>query len=313
MLGIIAIGKQFLAQYNQDKIGQLSAAFAYGALFAIGPLLLIIISVAGFIFGDQAVRGTLFSQLTDVMGAETAQTIEDAVAATRQSSSGITAFIIGTAGLLLAAAALTSQMQNTFNVIFSVVPDPKAGLKRTVYVRLKNISLVLLGGLFVAASIVVSTLIFGLGDTINDNLNLPAVTLEVLNNFVSFVILATITYFIYKVLPDVKIPRNMALLAACAVSLLFLLGKILLSVIIANNGAVSAYGAAASLVTLLLWIYYSGQILFIGAEGIKLYATNHDIIFKPKKYNLRRTTIYLDGDSRISRLAQAWDRVFKRK
>lgn len=305
--------KQVLEAYTQDKIGQLSAAFAYGAIFSIGPLLLVLISAVGFIFGEQAVQGKLFSELSGIVGAETAETLQKAVAETHQSGGSTIALVVGTAGLLLGAAGITSQLQNSFNTILGVVPDPKSGLKRTAYVKLKNILLVLLGGLVVAASVVASTLIVGLGDRVQSELGIPAVVLELLNNLVSLSIMMLILYLVYRVLPDVHIPRLLVLKTAFVIALLFLLGKIILGFIIGNNGTASAYGAAASLVTLLLWVYYSGQILFIGAEGIKVYGQNHYLTFKPKKFSLKRTTIHVDSDSLKGRLIEAWTRGYNRK
>lgn len=305
--------KQLLREFSQDKVGQLSAAFAYGAIFSIGPLLLVVISTISFIFGTQAVEGRLFSEIAGTVGAETAKIIQDAVASTHQSGSGITAFVIGTAGLLIGAAGITSQMQSSFNSILGVVPDPKGGIKRAIYVKLKNILLVLLGGIAVAASVIASTIIVGLGEKIQEELGTPALVLELLNNVASLAVLVMILYLVYRVLPDVRIPRRLVLKAAVGVALLFLFGKIVLGIIIGNNGTASAYGAAASLVTLLLWVYYSGQILFIGAEGIKIYGQNHSLAFRPKKYNLKRTTLHIDSDSFRGRLIEAWARGFQRK
>jgi membrane protein len=167
--------------------------------------------------------------------------------------------IVGLAGVLLGAAAMTNQLQNSFDQIFGVVPDPKAGIKRTIYVKGKNILLVMAGGVIITASVIVSTLAAGLGHKAQDSLGLPAVSLELFNDLVSALIFIGLLYLIYRVLPDVAIPRKAALAAASVVALLFLVGKIALAFIIGRNGTASAYGAAASLVTLMLWVYYSGD------------------------------------------------------
>jgi membrane protein len=305
--------KAVFKEFSKDKIGQQAAAFAYVAIFAIGPLLLVLISIVSFVYGEKAASGQLFSQLSSAVGPETAKTIQDAVANTHQSGSNFLALVLGIAGLLLAASALTNQLQNSFDLIFSVVPDPKAGIKRTVYVKAKNILIIILGGLILLISFAVSALANGLGDRAQDSLGLPPVTIEAFNGLISIAFFVGVIYLAYRTLPDVVIPRRAALAAAASVALLFLFGKEVLAVVIGNNGTASAYGAAASLVTLLLWVYYSGQIIFLGAEGLKVHAFNTSQSYDPKRFNLKRETIHLDTDTFTNRLIDAFARGYRKK
>lgn len=304
--------KQLFGDFSKDKVGQMSAAFAYVAVFALGPLLLVVISVVSFVYGERAATGALFEPLSEAIGADAAETVQDVVASTHNAGGGALAFVTGAVGVLLAAAALTTQLQNSFNMIFGVVPDPKAGLKRMAYVKLKSVLLVILGGAAVTASVLGSTLASGLGEEVQDELGLPVVTLEIFNNLISLAVLAGLLYLVYKLIPDVKLPRRVAAIAALSVAALFLIGKMVLAIIIGNNGTAGAYGAAASLVTLLLWVYYSGQILFLGAEGIKIYGENRALIYPPKRYNLRRETLHLDLSGYKGRLAEAFAAGFKK-
>jgi membrane protein len=304
--------KQVIKEFGQDKVGLLSAAFAYVAIFSIGPLLLVLISVAGLVFGDAAANGNLFAHLSGAIGPSAAKTVQSAVAHAHQSGGNGVALAAGIVGTLLGAAGLTTQLQNSFNAIFNVVPDPRGGLKRLVYVKLKNILLVIVAGLAVIVSLVISTLVSGLGDRVKQYVNVPPFGLEALNNLASFAAFVLILYLIYKVLPDVRIPSKVALTASAAVAALFIIGKVALGFIIGRNGAASAYGAAASLVTLMLWVYYSGQILFIGAEGIKVYGFNHAITYEPKKFNLKRHTIHVDNAKLANKLVEAAARGFKK-
>jgi membrane protein len=304
--------KQVFQEFSRDKAGQLSAAFAYVAVFSIGPLLLVLISVAGLVFGEQAAKGELFSHLSSAVGPSTAKALQNAVAHTHQSGGGGVALAAGIIGMLLGAAGLTTQLQNSFNAIFNVVPDPRGGWKRLIYVKLKNILLVIVAGLAVVASVVASTLVNGLGDKARQYLNLPPPALELLNNLLSLLVFVLILYLIYRVLPDVRIPSKIVLAASTVVALLFIIGKVVLAVVIGRNGAASAYGAAASLVTLLLWVYYSGQILFIGAEGMKVYAFGHAVSYPPKKFNLKRHTIHVDNARLADKLLDAASRGFKK-
>jgi membrane protein len=304
--------KQVFQEFEQDKAGQMSAAFAYTAIFAIGPLLLVLISIVGFIYGEKAASGQLFNSLKDVVGLDAAKTIQDVVANTHQSGKNVLAFAVGVVVSLLAAAALTSQLQNSFNNIFRIVPDPKAGIKRIIYVRLKNILILASGGVILVASTVLSAVASGLGHRVQNTT--PTGTIEAINTAVSLLVFIGILYLLYRVLPDVHIPRRIVICTAVAVSLLFMLGKIVLGFVIGRNGTASAYGAAASLVVLLLWFYYSAQILILGAEGMKVYGLRHSLVYKPKLYNLKRRSFNIDTkDDFIGEILAAFSRESSKK
>jgi membrane protein len=307
-MSLFKLFKQILAEFSHDKAGQLSAAFAYVATFSLGPLLLVIISVVGFIFGQKAVEGTLFSQLSGTLGPSTARTLQTVVAHSHRSAHSSLALILGAIGLALGAAGLTSQLQNSFNAIFNAVPDPKSGIKRTLYVKIKNILIVVIGGIAAMASLISSALIIGLAKKVQTSLGIPAFSLEIIDNILSLLVFVLILYFVYQVIPDIRIPRKIAFTASLYVSLLFMVGKLILGIIIGRNSTASAYGAAASLVTLLLWIYYTGQILFIGAEGIKVYGLNHALVYEAKKFNLKRSTITIDSKGRKAGILEAYMR-----
>ncbi|MBX4190912.1 YihY/virulence factor BrkB family protein [Candidatus Saccharibacteria bacterium] len=297
--------KQVFSEYGKDKAGQLSAAFAYVAVFSIGPLLLVLVSIVGLIYGQRAAQGQLFDQLSSAVGPDTARTLQDLVAHINHAGSSVIALVLGIIGLLLAAGGLTAQLQNSFDIILRAVPDPKAGLKFSIYTKLKNILVVIIASLVAIASVVLSALITGAG---------KGAGLEILNTAVSLAVFIAILYLIYRFLPDVGVPRPLALKAAALVSLLFLIGKVVLGFIIGHNGTASAYGAAASLVILLLWFYYTAQILLLGAEGIKVYGENHKLDFSPKRFalKLKELDVHAKKDLR-GRLLEAFARGYKSK
>jgi membrane protein len=297
--------KKVFSEYGRDKAGQLSAAFAYTAIFSIGPLLLVVISIAGLIYGQRAANGQLSGSLSSAFGPSTAKTLQNVVAHSYHSGSNVLALVFGGIGLLLGAGGLTAQLQSSFDTILRAVADPKAGIKFTIYTKLKNISMVIIASLVAMASVVLSALITGLG---------KGAALEILNAAVSLAVFIAILYLLYRVLPDVAVPRGLALKAAAAVSILFLVGKIVLGVIIGRNGTASAYGAAASLVVLLLWFYYTAQILLLGAEGIKVAGESRKVDFKPKRYTvkLKELDVHAKKDLR-GRLLEAFARGYKSK
>jgi membrane protein len=312
MKHLVSTLKNIFSEFSKDRVSQLSGAFSYGAVFSLAPLILVLISIIGFIYGEKAAQGKLISELSGTVGASTAKTIQSAVAHAHSSKTGVVALVIGGVGSLLGATGLTSTLQNSFNLILKVVPDPKAGIKRTVYVKVKNVFLVLLAAIFVTASLVASAIIVGFSSKLTQRLGISSLAVQILNSLISLLVFILILYLIYLTLPDVKIPKKMALITSAYVSLLFLIGKIALGIIIGRNSTASAYGAAASLISLLLWLYYSAEILFLGAEGIKVYAEEHSIQMQPKKFNIKRTTITLDAPGLTGKLAEAWTRGFNK-
>jgi len=287
--------KDLIAVYGQDRIGQLSAAFSYFTLFSIGPLLLVIISAAGFVLGPDAVNGQLASQLGSTFGPETAETIQSVVANTYQSNNGILGIVIGIVSLLLGATGLFGQLQNSFDQIFKVQPDPKEKLFNIVWPKIKGVLLLGIVSVLVVASVVVSTVISAIGQEAEQSLGLPPFVLQIINFAVSAIIVGFLIGLLYKIIPNVVVPIKLAVTTGLVIGVLFSIGKALLGYIIGNNGTASAYGAAASLIALLLWVFYFGQIVFMGAEGMKIYGERHRVLFEPKKRAVKqkvfRTTV----------------------
>lgn len=306
--------KRLFSEFGRDKAGQMSAAFAYVAIFAIGPLLLILVSIVGFIYGPDAAAGKLYDQLSSVMGDSAAKSLQSLIANTASSGKNVFALVIGTIGLLLAATALTNQLQNSFNSIFRAAPDPGAGIKKTIYTKLKNIILLVIACLAVAASFVITALANWLGQNIDKHIGLPSFWLEFLNTILSLLVFASILYLIYRVLPDVEIPPKVVLVSSLVVSALFLIGKLILGIVIGRNSTASAYGAAGSVIVLLLWFYYSAQILLVGAEGIKVYAQDHAMGLPPKRFAVKRHSFEINAKKDVrGRVFEAFARGYKSK
>lgn len=297
--------KQVFSEYSKDKGSQLSAAFAYTAIFSIGPLLLVLLSIVGFIYGERAAKGELFGQLSSAIGPDAASTVQRIVAHTHGTGKNVAVLIFGTIGVILGATALTGQLQRAFDQILRAAADPAAGIKFTVYTKFKNFSVIALASLVAIASLAISSLINGAGKSFG---------LALLNEAVSLVLFILVLYLIYRFLADVVIPRVLALKTAAIVSLLFLIAKIVLGIIIGHSAKSSVYGAAASFVALLLWFYYGGQILMFGAEGIKVYGERHKTDFLPKRYAVRLKELDVPAKKDLrGRLLEAFSRGYKSK
>jgi membrane protein len=309
--------KTVFQEFGKDKGSQMSAAFAYTGVFALIPFLIVIITIAGFVFGQKAIEGQLFSNISDIIGPSTAATIQHAIAHTYQSKNHGLALIVGIGGSLLAASALAGQLQKDFDTIFAVVPDPKGGISRMIYVKFKNVVVLLAGSLIVTASVVTSALISAAGARLAEHIGVPAGSLGQINLLSSFVFFIVGLYLIYRILPDVKVPKKIVLITALSVSIVFLIGKTILAWVIGHNGTASAYGAAASLITLLLWFYYTAYFLLLGAEGMKVYVNEHHIDYKSKKYTLKQKTVNIQAKNNISgqmteKFARGFTKTFRK-
>lgn len=302
-----------LENYSKDNIGRDSASLAYAAIFTIGPMLLILISVAGIFLGTKAAEGKIFSELTGVVGPNAARAIQNVVLHTQKSRHNGLAIVVGIIGTLLGATGLTGQLQGAFDSIFRVVPDPKGGVKRTVYLKAKNILVILISGLLIGASLIATIVMQWFSSRVGSALHIPLSSLQYVNGLISLLVFIILTYFIYKTLPDVVIPWKIVLVTSVFISILFLIGKIVLGLVIGHNGTASAYGAAASFVTLLLWVYYSAQIVLLGAEGMKAYAFFNDLSYDAKRLTLKRNTISIDTENFTGRIIDAWFRGFRRR
>jgi membrane protein len=305
--------KQVFKEFGSLKVGQLSAAFSYSALFSIGPLLLVLISVAGFILGPKAASGKLISDISSLVGPQTAKTIQNVILNVHKSSNSVLALVIGSIGLLLGAAGITSQLQSSFNYILGAIPNPNGGIKLALRIKIKNILVILVAGFVIVASVIFSALVENFGERAKHILGLPPFSIELLNNLISIVFLILVIYLLFKTLPNLVVPKKIALSAATAATILFIIGKVVLTIIIGRNGTASAYGAAASLISLLLWIYYSAEIIYLTTVGIKVYGDINSITYPAKKHSLKRQSVTIDAPNTTGQYVEAWLRGYRKK
>ena len=250
----------------------MGAALAYYTLFSLAPLLLIVISVAGFCFGEEAARGEIEVQLRAMMGDSGATAVQGLIQSVNKPAEGVFATLVGLGLLLVGATSVFGELQNALDRIWRApVRDRTAGWVALIRARLLSFGMVLAIGFLLMVSLVVSTALASMGRWWGQYVG-DWVVATVVNAVGSFVLIATMFALIYKVMPRVHVQWKDVWIGALVTSLLFTLGKSLIGLYIGRSGVVSGFGAAGSLVVVLLWVYYSAQIFLVGAQFTWEYA-----------------------------------------
>ncbi|MHB1293893.1 MAG: YihY/virulence factor BrkB family protein [Anaerolineae bacterium] len=270
---LLELGKRTFKEWGEDKAARLAAAMAYYTVFSLAPLLVIAIGVAGLFFGEEAARGQILVPVSSVVGPNAAALIQDMIAATGQSGGGVIATVVGIATLLLGASGVFGQLQGALNTVWDAPETPRRGLLGTVLGFLLRIAMVLFIGLLLMVLLAVSAAVSALQRFAADLLPLSPILWQALSLLVSFGLLTLVFALIFKVVPNVDLRWRDVWVGALVTAFLFAIGQLALSIYLGRSGATSAFGAAGSLVVLLLWIYYSAQILFLGAEFTQVYAS----------------------------------------
>jgi len=268
----------------EDQPFQLAAALSYYTLFSLAPLLVIVISIAGFAFGRDAAQNRIVETIQSLVGRESAAAIQAIIQnASSKPDSGFLSTMLGLIILLVGAGGVVGQLQTSLNTIWGVTP--KAGRDIWGFVRQRFISfgLVLGIGFLLLVSLAVSALLTGLSRFIGDLFGASAFVAHAFDFVVSLIFVTALFAMIYKILPDVNIEWRDVWIGAALTSFLFSIGKIIIGMYLGSTGVTSPYGAAGSLITILLWVYYSGQILFFGAELTQAYANRYGARLEPKQ------------------------------
>jgi membrane protein len=275
MKNIWQLIKEIVVAWNEDKAPRLAAGLAFYTMFTLAPLLIIVIAIAGLAFGQDAARGQIVGQIQGLVGAESAHAIEDFLEQVGAPKSGIIATAIGLATLLLGVWWVFGELQDALNTIWEVAPKPGRKALQVLRVRLVSFAMMIGVGFLLLVSLVLSAALSALGTYLVGLLPEFETTLQLLNIVVSFGIITLLFAMIYKIVPDVLIAWSDVWIGAAATALLYTIGKYVIGVYLGTSSTASAYGAAGSLVVILIWIYYSAQILFLGAEFTKVYAQRY--------------------------------------
>jgi membrane protein len=265
--------KQTGKEWSEDKVPRLGAALAYYTVFAIAPLLIIAIAIAGLVFTKSNVQDQVIAQLRTLMSDDAAGAIQEMLKNAGQPKAGIIATIIGIVTLLFGASGVFGQLKDAMNTIWGVQPRPGRGIMGIIKDRFLSFTMVLGIGFMLLVSLMVSAalaavqkFIFGDG---------TGIVLQIVNFIVSFGVITLLFAVIYKVLPDVKIAWRDVWIGAAFTALLFVIGKFAIGAYLGRSSTTSTFGAFGSLVVILLWVYYSAQILFFGAEFTQVYANQY--------------------------------------
>ena len=268
--------KAAVKAWVDDYAPSMGAALSYYTLFSLAPLLIIVIAVAGMVFGQEAAQGEIVAQLRGIMGEEGAVAVEGMLKAAREPAKGVVATIVGIAILLLGATAIFGELQSALDRIWRVpAPKEESGIWHLLRTRLLSFGLVLGLGFLLVVSLVVSAALAALGKWWGGWFEGWDVFLEILNFAVSFGIFTLLFAMIYKIMPRANIPWRDVWTGAAVTALLFTIGKVLIGLYLGKSSLASGFGAAGSLVVLIAWVYYSAQIFLFGAEYTWVYANRH--------------------------------------
>lgn len=270
--------------WSDDKVTVWSAALSYYTVFSLAPLVLIIVSIAGLVLGRQAVQGELMGQLSGILGESGSSFVQKTVEHSANTSANIISAVISVVTLILGATGVFGQLKQTLNVIWGIETKKSNGILGIIRDRILSVSMILVIGFLLIISLVASSVISLIQTYFASYLPFPSSIIELINFLVSYALIAVLFSLIYKILPDVQTKWRYVLVGGALTSLLFTIGKTLLGIYIGSSSVTSTYGAAASLVVILIWVYYASQILFFGAEFTKYYALEHEKTIRPSKY-----------------------------
>jgi membrane protein len=267
--------KDTFHEWNEDKAPRLGAALAYYSVFSIGPLLVIAIAVAGLIFGREAAQGEVVDEIKGTVGEPVARALQQMLANASDPGWGTAAALLGIITLLFGASGVFGQLQDALNTIWKVEPKPGRGIWGIVQDRFLSLTMVLGTGFLLLVSLVITAALSALNTSLSSSLPGGAYLWQPINLIVSYGVVTLLFAMIYRFLPDAQVAWRDVWIGAGITAVLFTVGKFLLGWYLGQGSVTSAYGAAGSLVVILLWVYYSSQILLFGAEFTRVYAEQY--------------------------------------
>ena len=282
-----AIVRGGLKGWWNDNVPRLGASLAYYTLFAIAPVIIVAIGIAGLVFGPEAVRGQIVHQVDDLIGLEGGRAVQALLQGASNHSAGVLATVIGSITFLLGATGAFLELQYALNTIWRVAPKATAGLRDFLVQRLVSFGLVVAIGFLLMVSLAVSAALAAFSGWLNARVPGMAFMWMAVNLVISIGVTTILFALVYKVLPDVDLDWPDVWIGALMTSVLFAIGKTVIGLYIGHSSTASSYGAAGSVVVLLLWVYYSAQVVLFGAELTRAYTATRRGAPKPVEYAKR--------------------------
>jgi membrane protein len=282
---IWVIARDTFKEFGRDKVVKLSAALAYYTIFSLPSMLIVIVGVCSFFFGREAITGEIFRDMSSFIGKEAALQIQEVLKNSTLKHDSVVATIIGVVTLLVAATGMFGEIQDSINSIWGLQAKPKKGWIKMLVNRVVSFSMVLVLGFVLLVSLILSALLEGFLDKLSHYFSDRVLGFMFVLDYAVMIVTTTILFAaILKVLPDAKIEWRDVWVGAFATCILFLIGKVLISYYLTTYSLISAYGAAGSMIVILLWVYYSAMILYLGAEFTQVYVRFHKRKIAPNKY-----------------------------
>jgi membrane protein len=283
---IVKLLKTTYRDWKEDNAARLAAALAYYTTFSLGPTIVIVIFIANLLGRGTAVYNQIMGQMENLLGFEGRLFIEGMIKSPSQPGSGSIATILGTATLLFGALGVFGELQNSLNIIWNVQPKPlkglKANLKRLLMRRVLSFTMIVGIGFVLLVSLIINALLATFEEYLAFIMPQPPIILQLVNFVVSFGVITLLFALMFKILPDATTAWKDVWVGGAITSLLFSIGKVLISEYLGRTTFQSSFGAAGTLVVILVWIYYSAQILFLGAEFTQVYASCCGTKIKPE-------------------------------
>lgn len=295
-----SILKKSVTGFTSEDCMKYSASLAYYTIFSLGPILVLMISLAGIFYGEDAIKGKVFTELNELIGASAAMQIQDMIKNLELSGKSTVAMVISIVTLIIGATTVFGDMQNSINKIWYVRAKPKKGWVKMILDRLQSSSLIIGLGFLLMVSLVVNGVILAMTERLSRLL--PGMTLNLIdavNFLLTFGIIYVLFLVIFKVLPDVTIQWKPVKAGAFFTAILFAVGRFGIGFYLQNSNTASTYGAAASIVLILLWVYYTAAILYFGAVFTREYANYHGWIIKPSAFAVHVEIQEFDPDKEV--------------
>ncbi|SFB92804.1 YihY/virulence factor BrkB family protein [Massilia yuzhufengensis] len=281
---LVRVMRCAVTEWLEHRASSKGAALAFYTLFSMAPILVLVIAIAGFFYGPEAAQGQLLNELRGLVGAQGAETIQAILAGARDKEDGMFATIVASVLLLIGATSVFAELKDSLDEIWDVPPPKDSSFWDIVRTRLLSFGLILVLGFLLMISLVVSAALAVVEKYIGGMWKEAAVVMGWVAWAISFLVIATLFGVIYKLLPRIKLSWRDVTIGALGTAAMFTLGKFLIGLYIGNSGAADSFGAAGSLIALLLWVYYSAQIFFLGAEFARQYALKlGSLKHKPKE------------------------------